>query len=134
VTSAPTGPTSRAGSVSGAGSISGGGSVFDAQPRTLPARIGGLLEHHRPVTAAALTLLGGYLALSAVLVGLGALLVHVVLGSGVGRSDGSVSQWLADHRVAWLNHVTAGGTFIANTIPVIGVVLVVSAGFLLARR
>jgi membrane-associated phospholipid phosphatase len=34
----------------------------------------------------------------------------------------------------WLDHLTAGGTFIANTIPVIAAVLVVSAGFLLARR
>ena len=45
-----------------------------------------------------------------------------------------MSRWLVDHRTAWLDHLTAGGTFIANTIPVIGVVLVVSVGFLVARR
>jgi membrane-associated phospholipid phosphatase len=100
----------------------------------LPARLGRDLEQRHPLTAAALTLVAGYVALAAILVAAGALLVDVLQDTGVGRWDDSVNRWLVDHRVAWLNHVTAGGTFIANTIPVIGVALLVSIGFLLARR
>ena len=74
------------------------------------------------------------MALTVVLVGLGALLVDVVLDHGLGRWDDSMSSWFVDHRTAWLDHLTAGGTFIANTIPVIAVVLVVSVAFLVARR
>ena len=110
------------------------GSVFAAEPRRLPMRIGRRLDHHHPATAAAWTLLAGYVALAGILVGLGALLVDVVLDHGVGRWDDSVSQWLVERRTPWLDHVTAGGTFIANTIPVIAVVVVVSVGFLIARR
>jgi membrane-associated phospholipid phosphatase len=100
----------------------------------VPLRIGRRLEDHRPAGAAAWTLLGGYVALAVILVGLGALLVDVVLARGVGSWDDSVSQWLVDHRTAWLNHLTAGGTFIANTIPVIAVVVFASVGFLISRR
>jgi membrane-associated phospholipid phosphatase len=110
------------------------GSTFSAEPRAIPVRIGRRLEHHRPASAAAYTLLGGYIALAVIFVGLGALLVDVALDRGLGSRDDSVSRWLVDHRTAWLDHLTAGGTFIANTIPVIGVVLVVSVGFLVARR
>jgi undecaprenyl-diphosphatase len=86
------------------------------------------------VTAAATTLVAGYVVLAVILVGAGALLVDVALDTGVGRWDDSVNRWLADHRVAWLNHLTAAGTFIANTVPVIGIALVTSVGFLIARR
>jgi undecaprenyl-diphosphatase len=92
------------------------------------------LDHHRPAAAAAWTLLAGYVALAVALVGLGALLVDVALDRGVGRWDDSVSQWLVDRRTAWLDHLTAGGTFMANTIPVIAVVVIVSVGLLIARR
>jgi undecaprenyl-diphosphatase len=110
------------------------GSVFEAEPRSLPVRIGRRLEHHRPASAAALTLLAAYVALAVVLAGFGALLVDVLLDRGVGSWDDSVSQWLVQHRTAWLDHLTAGGTFVANTIPVIAVVVVAGAGFLIARH
>jgi membrane-associated phospholipid phosphatase len=85
------------------------------------------------VLATVATLVAGYVVLAAVMVGLGAFLVHVVVPDG-GGWDERMNRWLADHRVAWLNHLTAAGTFVANTVPVIVITLVVSVGFLIARR
>jgi undecaprenyl-diphosphatase len=131
---APLAADRRGTTASSTGAGPAAGSVFAAEPRALPVRVGRRLEHHRPASAAALTLFAGYLALAVMLVGLGAVVVDLVLDHGLGSWDDSVSRWLVEHRTAWIDHLTAAGTFIANTIPVIAVVLVVSVAFAVARR
>jgi undecaprenyl-diphosphatase len=107
-------------------------SFLDAPRASVEERLGTRLEDRRPVFAAGVILVAGYVALAAVLSGVGALLVHV-LATGRGW-DEAVNRWLADHRMAWLNHLTAAGTFFADTVPVIGVLVVASGACVLARR
>lgn len=76
----------------------------------------------------------GYVLLAVLLVAVGELLVNLWVPSALGDWDANVNQWLADNRVAWLDHLTRLGTFVADTVPVIAVTLVVAIGFLVARR
>jgi membrane-associated phospholipid phosphatase len=52
----------------------------------------------------------------------------------VGTWDRDISQWLADHRTAWVNEITRYATFIANTEPVVAVAFVVTVGLAWRRR
>jgi membrane-associated phospholipid phosphatase len=86
-----------------------------------------------PVRAIAASYVLSWAVLAAAFTSLGLLLTKVVLEGARGRWDESINRWLADHRVPWLDHVTSAATFIANTLPVI-VLLVLVGGVLLLRH
>jgi membrane-associated phospholipid phosphatase len=86
----------------------------------------------------AVTIAGGYvtawLALAASITTIGLLLTKAVLSDGHGRWDASINAWLADHRDAALNHVTSVATFMANTLPVIVLLVLVAAVLVVLHR
>jgi membrane-associated phospholipid phosphatase len=89
---------------------------------------------HHPLVNSGAVLVGSYVVVSLVMLALGELLVHVLLDGPVGRWDGRVTSWLADHRTDVLNRVTSWATYIANTEAVVGIALFVSLLLLLRRR
>ena len=86
----------------------------------------------------AVTVAGGYVVawavLAASITAIGLLLTKAVLSDGHGRWDESINRWLADHRVAFWNHVTSVATFMANTLPVVVLLVLVAAVLLLRHR
>jgi membrane-associated phospholipid phosphatase len=84
------------------------------------------------------TVVGGYLvawaALAAGMTAMGLLLTKAVLAGGYGRWDETVNRWLADHRIAPLDRLTGLATFMANTLPVVVLLVVATAVLLLRRR
>ena len=67
-----------------------------------------------PWTTVAQLLVAAVLLLGAV-VGVGLLIVHVGTGTAFERADVGVVQWLADHRVPWLDTVSAPLAEMGNT-------------------
>jgi undecaprenyl-diphosphatase len=86
----------------------------------------------------AVTVAGGYVAAWAVLAAsvtaIGLLLTKAVLSDGHGRWDESINRWLAEHRLAFWDHVTSAATFVANTLPVIVLLVLVAAALVLLHR
>lgn len=74
----------------------------------------------------------GYIVMSAVIVGLGLLLTHVLLSSGVGRWDQGVSEWFVRQRTATFNSITVVGSIIGSTEVVVGIAVL--TGIVLAIR
>lgn len=70
-------------------------------------------------------LVGGFVALVALLVGAGLVLVHLVLDGPIGRADERASRWLAAHRTGVLNDLTQHATTLANTEGIVLVAAVV---------
>ena len=85
-----------------------------------------------------MTVAGGYVAawavLAASITAIGLLLTKAVLSDGHGRWDESINRWLAEHRVAFWNHVTSAATFMANTLPVVVLLVLVAAVLVLLHR
>jgi membrane-associated phospholipid phosphatase len=75
----------------------------------------------------------GYVALTAVMIGIGLLLTHALAGS-VGKWDQHVSQHFARHRTSGWNDDTKVATSAVNTLPVIVLAAVVVAFLALLRR
>ena len=87
-----------------------------------------------PWTTAAQLLVAAVLLLGAV-VGVGLLVVHVGAGTAFERADVGVVAWLADHRVPWLDTVSAPLAELGNTKVIIGGGLVAAAlAFVITRR
>ena len=86
----------------------------------LAPEVAGDLEHApgrpsvHPWTTVAQLLVTAVLLLGAV-VGVGLLIVHVGTGTAFERADIGVVQWLADHRVPWLDTVSAPLAEMGNT-------------------
>ena len=110
------------------------GSILEASPGSVAERVGIRLEDRRPIVAALAVLVAGYVLLAAVVIGVGVLVVHLLVPATAGGWDDSLNRWLADHRVASLDHATAVGTFVADTVPVVAVTVVVSVVFLVLKR
>lgn len=106
--------------------------VFEPPGHGLADRIARRERDHRPVTVAVMVAVVGYVVMSAIVVGLGLLLTHFLLSSGVGRWDEGVSEWFVRQRTATFNSITAAGSIIGSTEVVIGVALL--AGIVLAIR
>ncbi len=64
----------------------------------LAGGIAARMRSHHPVTVAVVIAILGWVLLSAVTVGLGLLLTHVLLHGGVGRWDESVNDWFVTQR------------------------------------
>ena len=79
----------------------------------------------------AATLAGSIAVMSAVLIALGLLLTHAL--GPVTRWDDHVNGWFGAHRTTTWDHISTAGTFIANTLGVAVVALVVTAVAALRR-
>jgi membrane-associated phospholipid phosphatase len=112
----------------------GSGLILEASPGSVAERVGMSLEDRRPIVAALAVLVAGYVLLAAVVIGVGVMVVQLLVPATAGGWDDSLNRWLADHRVALLDHVTAAGTFVADTVPVVAITVVVSVVFLVLKR
>jgi membrane-associated phospholipid phosphatase len=88
----------------------------------------------RPILAAVLVVVGGYVAMAAVLTGIGELVVNAGWLGGVRRWDDSVGTWLVDHRNDVLNDVTAVLSQIADTLGVVGLAVLIEVVLAICRR
>jgi undecaprenyl-diphosphatase len=86
-----------------------------------------------PVVTAVGAYVAAWAVLSAAMLAIGVLLVDVLMPSGSGGLDVSISDWLAHHRDAALDAVTGKATFMANTFPVVAL-LALFCAVLLVRR
>jgi len=105
-----------------------GENIKDARHGVLPWQDTG--ERWTPPHAAA-TVVVAYVVISLVLIGVGLVLVHLL--APVRSWDNHVNLWFAHHRSSAWNRVSKGGTFLANTMGVV-VVAVLVTGFALLRR
>lgn len=74
-----------------------------------------------------------YVLLAVMIVGLGLLLTHVLLPSGLGRLDLSVSQWFVAQRTPTLDTVTMVGSELGSTGAIVGVAVVAVIAFAIGR-
>ena len=81
----------------------------------------------RRAASAGAVVLAGYACISAVLVGAGWLLVHASFLAPLRAFDDSVSRWVTEHRVPWLDGWVLRVGRIADTLPVVGVAVLVCA-------
>jgi undecaprenyl-diphosphatase len=86
----------------------------------------GNLKHAAAIVA------GGYVALVLVMLALGLVLTH--LGSSVGRWDESVNRWFEARRTPTWNSITGHATWFVNTIPAVGLAVVITAVLAFRRR
>jgi membrane-associated phospholipid phosphatase len=93
--------------------------------------------HHgqsRPILIAVLAVVGGYIAMAAVVTGIGEVVVHAGFLGGLRRWDDTVASSLADHRNDVLNAVTAVLSRAADTTGIVGLALVILVILLISRR
>jgi membrane-associated phospholipid phosphatase len=110
-----------------------GRSTGTVSPDALEGGIAARMKAHHPVTVAVVIAILGWLLLSAVTVGLGLLLTHVLLHGAFGRWDENVDEWFVTQRTTMLNSITAVGTTIGSTMTV-AAVAVVAVAVLAFRR
>jgi undecaprenyl-diphosphatase len=115
-------------------SVDGPSTFFDAPAGSIPDRVAERYESSPPAVPVAGTYLVGWAVLSVLFTVTGWLLIEVVLPGRAGERDASVSRWLADHRTPWLDGLTGAATFIANTLPVVGIVAICCVVLLLVHR
>jgi undecaprenyl-diphosphatase len=76
----------------------------------------------------------GYVAMVAVLIGVGELIVHAGALGGLRQWDDDVTSWMVDHRTAFLDGLTGFLTRIADTMGVVLIALVVEIVLVVQRR
>jgi membrane-associated phospholipid phosphatase len=101
--------------------------LFEPRPHGPAAALARRLDRRSPVLAGIFTALGAAVVLTAVLVGLGLLLTHVVFPNHPAAWDLGVDRWFARHRNATANDVTHIGSDVAETMTVILIAAVVVA-------
>jgi membrane-associated phospholipid phosphatase len=87
---------------------------------------------HRNLKHAAAIVACGYALLVVVMLAIGFTLTH--LDSSVGRWDESVNRWFANHRTDTWNSITGVATWFVNTVPAIGLAVVITAALALRAR
>ena len=101
--------------------------LIEPRPGDLPSRFSEWLGTERPVLTFLAAAIGGYVALVALMVGLGLLLTQVVLRiARLAAWDEHANDWLAAHRTANLEHLSWIGSTLAG-----GLVIPVVIGFFL---
>jgi membrane-associated phospholipid phosphatase len=104
-----------------------------ARPRGPAERFARPLYSLKPAGAAVLTAVFGWIVLAAVTIGFGALLVHVLLGGALESWDRSSTHWFADRRSPTLTDLSLFGSWLAETVTVVGIAIV-SMVLLAAKR
>jgi membrane-associated phospholipid phosphatase len=89
---------------------------------------------HRPVVTAATVGIVGYVVMTAILLGLGYLLTHFLIQGSIGSWDDSVNRWFVTQRTSTLNSVTAVGSMLGSTLPVVGIALIAAVVSAIGRR
>jgi len=107
---------------------------LDPSPRDREATLARRWQHLRDGVPSILFLVGGAVALLAVLVLLGWFLAKVANDDALGRADSSMSRWFAAHRSTDLNEVTGWTTDLGGTLPIATLAVLVVAGAALAWR
>jgi len=98
-------------------------------------RLGRRFGGHPPFLVFALTLLAGYLAMAALAIGLGFLLVDVLVPiHTVGHSDNAVNDWFASHRSGSLDDASYVASSIGDIPFIPALVIVTVLGAALRRR
>ncbi len=87
----------------------------------------------RVLTRALAVVVGGYMVLVLLMLGIGLSLTHPLNGS-IGHWDEAVNVWLARHRTHQLNDVTAVSTWFVNTLPAVVIAFVITGVLLAVRR
>ncbi|MCW2794156.1 MAG: phosphoesterase, PA-phosphatase related protein [Nocardioides sp.] len=91
------------------------------------------MSRDRSVPATALLVLVWWVAVMAVVVGVGWLITHPLAGP-VDGFDNPISRWFADQRSSSLNPVADAGTLLGETVVGVGVALVAAVVFSLWQR
>ncbi len=88
-------------------------------------RIGRRLGGVGPPLAAVLVVVAGFVGLAASMIGLGALLIHVLMPGSLQRWDDSVVQWFASRRTTPFNDLSVIASWLAEilTVVVLGITL-----------
>ena len=110
---------------------------LDREPATAPdrRRYPGHLRDTWPVhRRQAAQLVGGWLALTMVWIGLGKLLIGPLANSRIVHSDQRLASWVVDHRTPTWNHLTVWGSYLAETITKVTVTAIVAIVFLMLWR
>jgi membrane-associated phospholipid phosphatase len=107
--------------------------LCDAPPGGLAESVGRHLDRIKPVFAATIVAVVGCVALAAVMIGLGALLIHVLLPGSLEHWDNSVERWFAARRTPTRTDLSLVGSWVAEalTVSAIGLALAV---FLAIKR
>ncbi|MDX6628003.1 MAG: hypothetical protein QOH00_249 [Gaiellales bacterium] len=106
-----------------------------APPGSAAERVGSRFAGHSPLLVFVLTTLIGYVALAALMIGLGFLLVDVLLPiHAIGHSDEAVNEWLASNRASWLNDASYVGSMIGDIPFIPAVVILTALGAAILRR
>jgi membrane-associated phospholipid phosphatase len=105
----------------------------DARPGGWAERIGLHLSRLRPAFAATIVAVLGCVALTVMMIGLGALLIHVLLPGSLEHADNSVVRWFVARRRPTFTDLSLVGSWVAEalTVIVIGLAVVV---FLAIKR
>lgn len=102
-------------------------SILAADRGSVPERVGRRWSHRSPILVFILATLAGYVALAALMIGLGFVLVDAVLPfGGIGHADESVNEWLASHRSPRLDDASYVGSSIGD-IPFIPALVILTA-------
>lgn len=107
--------------------------VFDARPGGVAAWCGDRLHACSPVVAALIVAVVGWVVVTGLIIGIGALLVHVLLHGSLGSWDEDVVRSFAGDRTGPLTDASWVGSGLAETLTVVTVGLILT-GFLLLKR
>ena len=107
-----------------------GTELFEPRPG-LPERLA--RPFRRPFVAGATVGVAGYVVMTLLLVALGLVLVNVLLDGPVGRWDDSVNRWFVQQRTPTLDDLTVWGSWLGDTLTVIGIAAVAVVILAIAR-
>jgi undecaprenyl-diphosphatase len=108
--------------------------IFEAAPGSLPDRFAGKLDGRHPALVFFLAMLAGFLVLAVASTLLALFVVHVVVpgsGLGLGGTDESVNETLANHRTGTLTSIAEVGTEVggAPVLPIIVALIAIVCAF-----
>jgi membrane-associated phospholipid phosphatase len=100
----------------------------------LPDRLGARLEVLQPVGATLAVSLAGYVILAAFALALGVLVTEVVVGGSLGRGDLDIARWFAERRTPFRDDLSLVGSYLAETVTVLGVMAIALIVLAVRRR
>jgi undecaprenyl-diphosphatase len=101
----------------------------------LAESLGTRLDGHHPAVAALITMVAAYVAIATVVAAFGFLLTKVLVADGRGSWDViGVNQWFADRFTPTVDRWSHAGSFLGDTVTIVGIATVVVIGLLIARR
>lgn len=108
--------------------------IFAARAGGIAAAIGRRLGSRRQAIAALVVWAIAFLALGALIIGLGLLLTHVLLPAGLSQDETGVSRWFAGERTPSLNDVTRFASDMGSTFVVIGIAVVTAVALAIRKH